>query len=172
VSRRSVTAEQLVAAADVVARRDGIHNVTVRTLCTELGGTAPAVYRRFAAKELIVDRVLGDIVHRIELPGPEAGDSVVRPRNRFGSAHDEVGPYAGLAARTAHEIPRDPAARRNRDFLLELLVGAGLCDADADADADADEAESPGRFFWGLDHVLDSIWRELGSRAGAGAVGR
>jgi AcrR family transcriptional regulator len=186
VSRRAVTTEQIVQAADRVARRDGLDQLTVRSLCAELGVTAPAVYRHFPTKDLIVDRVIDQIIERIVLPGPDEGDWVDRLRACYVSAHDEVGPYAGLAARMSHEMPKSPSARRNGAFLTRLLEEAGLDDADANkvifavfvyvwghllADNAArtgrgqmlSENESRQQFLWGLDHLLDSFRREFGS---------
>jgi AcrR family transcriptional regulator len=190
---RAVSREQVVAAADVIARRDGFGALTLRRLCAELGVTAPAVYRHFRSKELIEDQVIDDVIGRIELPGPETGDWAGRLRRCFVSAHDTVTPYGGLAARMAREMPRSPSAQRNAAFLRKLLAGAGLGEDDAvkviiavfvyiwghllaaeAADAIASlNAASPlsavpdtrAQFLWGLDHMLSSIRREFDGRA-------
>jgi AcrR family transcriptional regulator len=185
---RVVTDEQILLAADRVARREGLDQLTVRALCSELGVTAPSVYRHFATKDLIVDMVIDDIVRRIALPGPDAGDWADRLRVCFISAHDEVAPYAGLAARMGHQMPGSPSARRNGAFLLELLGGAGLQQSDAQkvifavfvyvwghlladdaarriGEGEIDEDQSREQFLWGLDHLIGSFRREFGSRS-------
>jgi AcrR family transcriptional regulator len=189
---RAVSREQIVAAADMIARRDGIGALTMRRLCTELGVTAPAVYRHFPAKELIEDQVIDDVIRRIDLPSPEAGDWVERLRRCFISAHDIVGCYGGLAARMGREMPRSPSAQRNAVYLRELLADADLGEEDAvkvvvavfvyvwghllaaeAADSiSLTSATSPlgaaasarGQFLWGLDHMLSSIRREFDGR--------
>jgi AcrR family transcriptional regulator len=189
---RAVSREQIVAAADMIARRDGIGALTMRRLCAELGVTAPAVYRHFPAKELIEDQVIDDVIRRIDLPGPEAGDWADRLRRCFVSAHDVVAPYGGLAARMAREMPRSPSVQRNTAYLRELLAGAGLGEDDAvkvvvavfvyvwghllaaeaagsigltgAASPPAASASARGQFLWGLDHMLSSIRREFDGR--------
>jgi AcrR family transcriptional regulator len=178
---------QILDAADVVARRDGLDNLTIRALCAQLGVTAPAVYRHFASKDLIVEEVVDRIIARTELPGPDGGDWAARLRTCYVSVHDEVQPYAGLAARMGHEMPGGPAAKRNGDYLDTLLRGAGIGQSDAGrivyavfvyvwghllaADSAKhirgqvlDDTASRHQFLWGLDHLLESFRREFGQR--------
>lgn len=181
-----VTGEQIVAAADAVARRDGLDQLTVRRLCAELGVTAPAIYRHFPTKDLIVDRVVDEAIGRVELPGPEVGDWTERLRRCFVSAHDAVAPYGGLAARMGRDMPRSPSAQRNAAFLTTLLTEAGLdrreavsvvyavfvyvwghlLVADPASLIDAGDVVTSPReqFLWGLDHLLGSFHREFDGR--------
>jgi hypothetical protein len=140
-------------------------------------------------KDLIVDLVIDDIIGRIELPGPEAGDWVERLRACFVSAHDEVAPYEDLAARMGHEMPTSPSARRNEVYLNQLFESAGLSETDARRvnlavfvyvwghllAADSikkvsggalGEEESREQFLWGLDRLLSAFRAEFGPAAG------
>jgi len=167
-----------------VARREGIDRLTVRAICAELGVTQPAVYRHFSTKAEIVELVIDRVIERMELPGPEVGDWVARLRQCFISAHDEVAPYGGLAARMGREMPRSPAAERNSAYLAELLGGAGIGKDDwlriawavfvytwghlltAQAAAStfgttADRDAQREQFLWGLDHLLASFRRAV-----------
>jgi AcrR family transcriptional regulator len=178
---RSATTEQILAAADRVARRDGIERLTIRRLCAELGVTAPTVYGHFSSKDEIVDqlvdRILGGVVH----PGTEFGNWVDRLRGFIVSIYDQVAPYPGLAARIAEHLPRLPASKRNAAFLREMVDLSGLCEGDA-ADlasvlflytwghlvgaqsgwlvggpARVSRSLAMHRFLWGLDRLLDSF---------------
>jgi hypothetical protein len=97
----------------------------------------------------------------------------------FLSAHDEVAPYVGLAARMGREMPSSPAAARNGAFLNDLLTEAGLSvddtwrviyavftytwghvlmgDATLAAVGGSRGADDREQFVWGLDHLLDAF---------------
>jgi len=176
-------------AAHRIAQRDGIDAVTVRSLCSELDITAPALYRYFPAKELILNEMIETVVGRTALPGPEAGDWAERLRLCFLSVHDEVAPYRGLARRMADRLPEDSSAARNRAYLHEILDSAGLSSAEAEkviftifvytwghllaaeamggrAEGDPANDASREQFLWGLDHLLDSFrqWLSVKNR--------
>ncbi|SHN15686.1 TetR/AcrR family transcriptional regulator [Cryptosporangium aurantiacum] len=181
----AVSREQIIAAADAVARRDGLDRLTARALCAELRLTPPAIYRHFATMELIVDQVVDDVIGRVDLPGPEVGDWADRLRACFLSVHDVITDYPGLAARMGRHLPYGPSGARNARFLHDLLATAGVADenrqkilyavfvyvwghllaADAAAvllDFNARAAHGREQFLWGLDHLLDSF-RRLGA---------
>jgi len=170
-----------------IARRDGIDAVTVRSLCDELGITAPALYRYFPAKELILDEMIDTVIGRTALPGPDAGDWAERLRLCYLSVHDEVAPYRGLARRLGHRLPEGGSAARNGLYLQEILSSAGVPDADADkviftifvytwghllaaealggtGEGDPEKDASRAQFLWGLDHLLDSFRQWLSVR--------
>lgn len=187
---RAVTSEQIIAAADRVARKWGLDELTVRALCAELGVTAPAICRHFDTKDAIVELLIDDIIGRISLPAPESGDWVTRLRDCFLSAHDEVAPYKGLAARMGHQMPATGSAKRNSDYLNDLLHGVGIGEKDTDlivqtvfvyvwgyllTDKEArapkgkplSDRASREQFLWGLNHLLDSFRREFDPRRAA-----
>jgi AcrR family transcriptional regulator len=193
---RSATTEQILAAADGVARREGIDRLTIRRLCAELGVTAPTIYRHFSSKDEIVDqlidRILGGVVH----PGTEFGDWVDRLRGFIVSIYEQVVPYPGLAARIAEHLPRLAASKRNAAFLGEIVDSSGLGEGDgADlapvlflytwghlvgaqsgwlvgGSARVSRSVAKRRFLWGLDRLLDPFRPDGSVGADPGPCGR
>jgi AcrR family transcriptional regulator len=188
VRARAVTTEQVLAAADRVARRDGIDGLTIRKLCGELGVTAPSVYVHFASKEAIVERLVDDILAHVHHPAAGSGDWIDRLREFIVSVYDQVAPYPGLAARIARRLPTTPSSQRNAAFLAELFRDAGLTDDDrakilptllvytwghllgGESDwtigggGSLTPQVSRERYLWGLDHLLESFRRsDLGA---------
>jgi AcrR family transcriptional regulator len=182
-----VSTEQILQAADRIARLDGLDHLTIRSLCAELEVTAPAVYRHFESKEEFVEEVIDRIIGRTELPGPEVGDWATRLQICFVSVHDAVAPYSGLAARLGQEFPHGAASARNHQYLVSLIAEAGISDTDGEkiiftvfvytwGHLLAWEAQhralgmehslqaSRERFLWGFDRLLDSFRREFGPR--------
>src|SRR5262249_47858987 len=113
VRHRAVTDEQVMVAADHIARAHGIDALTIRRLCDELGITAPSIYVHFPGKEVIVKRLVDSILGRVHHPGPEQGDWVDRLREFIVSVYDQVVPYPGLAARIARQLPTTESSQRN-----------------------------------------------------------
>jgi TetR/AcrR family transcriptional regulator, tetracycline repressor protein len=179
-----VTTEQVLAAADRVARRDGIDGLTIRRLCAELGVTAPSVYVHFASKDAILERLVDDILAHVHHPGREGGDWIDRLREFIVSVYDQVAPYPGLAARIARRLPTTPSSRRNAAFVAELFGDAGLADeqrakvmptvlvftwghllgGEGDWTIGGGDRLTPElareRYLWGLDHLLNSFRRD------------
>ncbi|HXA29008.1 MAG TPA: TetR/AcrR family transcriptional regulator [Candidatus Angelobacter sp.] len=187
--------EQVLAAADRVARRDGIDGLTIRRLCDELGVTAPSIYVHFASKDDIVERLVNNILGQVHHPEAGSGDWLDRLREFIVSVFDQVAPYPGLAGRIARRLPTTPSSQRNAEYLAELFRDAGLSDADraqvmptllvftwghllgGESDWTIGGGQrltsqaSRERYLWGLDHLLDSFRRHhigaLDSKASA-----
>ncbi|HZS15084.1 MAG TPA: TetR/AcrR family transcriptional regulator [Candidatus Dormibacteraeota bacterium] len=181
---RAVTTEQVLAAADAVARSDGLDRLTVRRLCAELGVTAPSVYVHFASKDDIVEQLVDSILAHVHHPGADRGDWVDRLREFIVSVYDQVAPYPGLAARIARQLPTTPSSQRNAAFVAELMRDAALAPDDrakvmstvlvytwghllggqsewaiGAAERLSLEAQRE-RYLWGLDHLLDAFRRD------------
>jgi AcrR family transcriptional regulator len=124
--RRPLTAENILEAADRVARAEGMEALTVRRLCAELGVTAPAIYLHFEGKNELVARLVDNILGQIELPREEEGDWLARLEEFVVGVYDQVSRYPGLAARIAHQLPGTASSRRNQAFVAELLASSGL----------------------------------------------
>jgi AcrR family transcriptional regulator len=178
---RAVTAEQVLAAADRVARCDGIDGLTVRRLCAELGVTAPSVYVHFASKDEILERLIDDILSGVRHPDADSGDWIARLREFIVSVYDAVVHYPGLAARVAKRLPTTPSSQRNAAFVADLFRDAALSPEDevrvssavllytwghlvgGDSEwmiggaARHGRGESRDRYLWGLDHLLESF---------------
>jgi AcrR family transcriptional regulator len=193
---RSATTEQILAAADRVARGEGIDRLTIRRLCAELGVTAPTIYGYFSSKDEIVDQLVDRILGGVAHPGPEFGDWVDRLRGFILSIYEHVAPYPGLAARIAEHLPRLPASKRNAAFLDEIVDLSGLSEGDG-ADiasvlflytwghlvgaqsgwlvrgpARVSRSLAKDRFLWGLDRLLDPFRPGAEVRAEPGLCGR
>jgi AcrR family transcriptional regulator len=189
---RTVTAEQILEAADAAARQEGIDRFTIRSVCAKLQVAAPAIYRYFPSKSLITHELINRIIGRTELPGPEEGDWAERVRRCFVSVHDAVAPYGGLAAQMGREIPRTVAGERNDEWLRSVLAEAGLVQADAErvlyvifvytwgdllASTSAPEwSRGPSsrtsravreQFLWGLDQLVNAMRHQFSPRRGA-----
>lgn len=188
VRARAVTTEQVLAAADRVARRDGIDGLTIRRLCEELGVTAPSIYVHFASKDAIVEALVNDILGQVHHPAAGRGDWLDRLREFIVSVFDQVAPYPGLAGRIARRLPTTPSSQRNAAFLSELFRDAALSEHDRAnivptllvftwghlLGGESDWTIGGGgrltaqasreRYLWGLDHLLESFRRsQLGA---------
>jgi AcrR family transcriptional regulator len=179
---RAVTTEQVLAAADRLARRHGIEAVTTRKLCEALHVTAPSLYVHFSSKDELMTRLVDDILSRVDHPGPEHGDWIARLRLHIVSVYDEVAPYPGLAALIARQLPSTPSVQRTTAFVNALFRDAAVPRADwvkvmsslvlytwghllfgqTDAPLGASSkrisaAASRERYLWGLDNLLAAI---------------
>lgn len=66
--------EQILEAALRLADREGLEGLTVRSLCEEVGVTAPVIYRHFADKEAIVHAIVERILSQGGLTLPTEDD--------------------------------------------------------------------------------------------------
>jgi AcrR family transcriptional regulator len=179
--RRPLTAEDILEAADRVARADGMEALTVRRLCAELGVTAPAIYLHFEGKNELVARLVNNVLGQIDLPREEEGDWLARLEEFVVRVYDQVSRYPGLAARIAHQLPGTASSRRNQAFVAELLASSGLSPTElgnlttvvflytwghlVGGEASWEVGGFPrvprsaarDRFLWGLDHLLASF---------------
>src|SRR3954465_11188729 len=93
----AVTREQIVDAADALARSEGIANVTVRRLSASLSVTAPALYWHLNNKSELVSALVDRALGRVERPAPEAGTWLERLVMFYGSLRDHLRPYPGIS---------------------------------------------------------------------------
>lgn len=128
--RRPLTADDILEAADSVARSEGIEALTVRRLCAELGVTAPTIYLHFQGKDELVARLVDGILGQVELPGEEEGDWLARLEQFVVRVYDQVSRYPGLATRIAQELPGTASSQRNQGFVSELLASSSLSPAE------------------------------------------
>ena len=69
-SRSALRREQILDAALLLADRDGLEGLTVRSLCAEVGVSAPILYRHFADKDAIVRGLIGRLLSTEQLEAP------------------------------------------------------------------------------------------------------
>ena len=71
--RAELTRELIVDAALAIADKEGLQNLTMRRLATELGVTQMAAYHHVADKRKLLELLADDVYSRIELPPPSFG---------------------------------------------------------------------------------------------------
>ena len=121
----AVTREQIVAAADAVARAEGISSVTVRRVSAALSVTAPALYWHLKDKNELMSLLVDRIASRVEHPAPSAGSWLHRLVEHYASIRDVFGEYAGISGVLMTTEPRE-GTLRNCVYVVEVLVEAGL----------------------------------------------
>src|SRR4051812_25240726 len=87
----SVTREQIVAAADAVAKAEGVAGVTVRRVSAALFVTAPALYWHLKDKGELMSQLVDRIASRVQHPGPSAGSWLDRLVEHYASVRDVFG---------------------------------------------------------------------------------
>ena len=87
--RSSVTADEILRAAELVAR-DGFDALTMRAVAGQMGASPMALYRYFATKDELIDGMLDRVLGRIEL-APETDDWLA-DLTSFATAHRAVPP--------------------------------------------------------------------------------
>ncbi|MCU1405343.1 MAG: hypothetical protein JWQ43_1646 [Glaciihabitans sp.] len=85
--RSSVTADEILAAAEHVAR-DGYDALTMRAVATKMGASPMALYRYFSTKDELIDAMLDRVLRRITLA--EASDDWLADLTAFAKAHRAV----------------------------------------------------------------------------------
>jgi AcrR family transcriptional regulator len=74
---RSATSEEILGAADRLARREGIDKLTIRRLCADLQVTAPAIYSHFSSKDQLVAQLVDRILAGVDHPEADVDDWVI-----------------------------------------------------------------------------------------------
>ncbi|GGL65144.1 TetR family transcriptional regulator [Streptomyces fumigatiscleroticus] len=124
---RSLTRNQLAAAALAVIDREGLAGLSMRAVAKELGASTMALYRYVQDREelegLVVDRVLGAM--DTEPPDPAAPwqervEVLVRRMRDAVSAHPSVAPL------TVTHRHRSPVGLRWAETVLAVLTEAGI----------------------------------------------
>lgn len=70
--RTPLSADRIVAAAETVAARSGMHGVSMRTVARELGVEAMSLYHHVAGKEQLLDAMAESLMQRIAPPDARA----------------------------------------------------------------------------------------------------
>ncbi|MFD7322795.1 TetR/AcrR family transcriptional regulator [Streptomyces sp. NPDC059875] len=158
---RSLTQDQLAAAALAVIDRDGLTGLSMRTVAKELGMSTMGLYRYVADRDelegLVVERVLSAVD-----PTPPAADTPWRERIEVmvRRLRDSVGAHPAAVPLTVTHRHRLPGLLRWSESLLGLLAEAGI------------EGEERVVALRGLiAYVVGAVQLEhLGSLAGAGTT--
>ncbi len=125
-TREPLSAMRIVEAALTLVDRDGLEQLSMRKLGSELGVEAMALYHYFSSKEALLDAVVERVVAEMEPPPAEGGTweerfrAVLRSYRRLAHAHPHV--FALLGRRPV----RKPEALQPVEWALDLLRRAGL----------------------------------------------
>ncbi|MET9438847.1 TetR/AcrR family transcriptional regulator C-terminal domain-containing protein [Streptomyces sp. NPDC006551] len=158
---RSLTQDQVAAAALAVIDRDGLAGLSMRTVAKELGLSTMGLYRYVADRDelegLVVERVLSSVD-----PSPPAADGPWRERveTMVRRLRDSVRAHPAAVPLTVTHRHRLPGLLRWSETVLGLLAEAGV------------EGERRVVALRGLlSYVVGAIQLEhLGSLSGAGTV--
>ncbi len=145
----AITRDQIVDAAEQIARAEGLDAVTIRRVSSELGVTPAALYWHLEDKQALVRSLVDRASARTERPGPDYGTWLERLRRFYLSTREEFTAYAGLSGALVTSEPTD-ATLANCLYALELLTGAGFDEAHA-----LDVFDALSTFSWGHLMMID-----------------
>lgn len=122
--------DQVVAALYGLARRVGVHKVTMRELAAELGAKAPSVYYHVPGKQAALDLLAESVLETIPDPQPGAWDA--RLIEMYVAARKVMLDVPGIA-NVLQTNGNGQRARRLDTFSRALVAEAGLVSAAANA---------------------------------------
>jgi AcrR family transcriptional regulator len=93
-----VTREQIVDAADALARADGLDKLSVRRVSAALSVTPAALYWHLANKQQLVSEIVDRIFGRVERPDPSCGTWLDQFLLYYSSTRGEFVQYPGISA--------------------------------------------------------------------------
>jgi AcrR family transcriptional regulator len=121
----AVTRDQIVDAAEALARSEGVANVTVRRLSAALSITAPALYWHLDGKSELMARLIDRVAARVERPAADTGTWLERLLRFYGSIRDVFGEYTGISTALMTQEPTE-ATLANCIYVVEVLMAAGF----------------------------------------------
>ncbi|WP_049565372.1 TetR/AcrR family transcriptional regulator C-terminal domain-containing protein [Nonomuraea sp. SBT364] len=129
--RKQLSQELIVDTGLRVLDAEGFDALSMRRVAQELGTGPASLYAHVAGKdellELIYDRVLGEI----RLPDPDPARWQEQIRAYAIEAQRVLTSHADVARAAMASIPSGPNSLRVAEYVLGLLIGAGLTPRDA-----------------------------------------
>jgi AcrR family transcriptional regulator len=129
--RRQLSQDLIVETGLRVVDTEGFDALSMRRVAQELDTGPASLYAHVANKEelleLIFDRVLGEI----ELPTPEPGRCWEQVREYALESHRVLSSHADVARAGLAAVPTGPNGLRAGEFLMGLLLEAGMTPGDA-----------------------------------------
>jgi AcrR family transcriptional regulator len=116
--------DEIITAAMGIVQRDGVRQLTMRGLATDLGVTAAAIYYYFPGKGALVQAVADAVLDTVKTPGP-AVDWVEELRRYILESRAALAAHPGVAALFVRET-QSPTMLRHVGAVLELLRSAGF----------------------------------------------
>lgn len=158
IDPRTSRREQIVETALRIADRDGFEGLTMRKLASELGVSAPIVYRHFEDKAAIIDAIVETLVAREQLED-RANSS---PRDwlytTFSAMYSDLSAHPGLLDLLASAGPFTEHAMRITDEVLAALEQEGL-----------DPEHAAWSFRWLMGFTIGAVTLERGAGQSLGA---
>jgi AcrR family transcriptional regulator len=190
--RREATRREIVEAAWVVAREEGLAQLTLRAVAQLVGMQVPSLYSHFASKNAIYDAMFAqawaeclDLTHAVEGDVPAGARAAIKfyARTFFDFAVSDLARHQLMNQRTIPGFEPTPQAyapavavlgefrervarygvTRAEDIDLYTAIIGGLIDAQL--------ANDPGGDRWArlLDRAIDMYVDDLGIEQGKGA---
>jgi AcrR family transcriptional regulator len=154
VDSRAARREQILETALRIADRDGFEGLTMRRLASELGVSAPIVYRHFEDKASIIDAI---VQSRVEKHGfHERADVPLRTylQETFTTVYRDLTEHPGLIELLNSAGPFTDHAMRMTDGVVGVLKGEGL------------DAATAARFFrWLMGYTMGIVMMQSGARS-------
>jgi AcrR family transcriptional regulator len=123
---RTLTDDQIAAAALAIVDRDGIAALSMRTVAQQLGTGTMSLYRYVAGREdiekLVVERVLGAVNTRV----PETATWRQRSTVLTERIREAVGMHSGVVSLVMAHRHSSQAVKRCTEALLRALTDAGF----------------------------------------------
>jgi AcrR family transcriptional regulator len=120
----SITRAEVIEAALRLAQQVGLDRFTMGQLADELGVAPMTAYHHVSNRNELVQLVVEELLHRVEVPGPEEGSWDVRLKTLEANVRRELGGIPGI--RTGISAEGSPASRRLAEAVLTILDDAGF----------------------------------------------
>jgi AcrR family transcriptional regulator len=120
----TITRVDVVAAALRLARQVGLDRFTMSQLAEELGVAPMTAYHHVANRTELVQLVVEDLLHHVDIPGADAGPWDTRLKLLESSVRRELGGIPGI--RTGISPDGSDASQRLADAVLAILAEAGF----------------------------------------------
>ena len=126
MSRRNLSAQQIVTTALALGDREGAAAITVRRVAAELDVTPMALYRHVGGKDGLLNAVVDHVYGQIELPGRDEPDWWAGLTAIMRSARTVLLAHPAAAALVITRPETGPNALRVLDCILGFLDLAGF----------------------------------------------
>jgi TetR/AcrR family tetracycline transcriptional repressor len=120
----TITRVDVVGAALRLAQQVGLDRFTMGQLADELGVAPMTAYHHVANRTELVQLVVEELLHRVEIPGPAEGTWDVRLKSLEANVRRELGGIPGI--RTGISADGSEASKRLADAVLVILAEAGF----------------------------------------------
>ena len=124
---RSLTEEQIVAAAVELARSVPLEHVSMRALAQALGVPVMTIYNYVAGKDALYELVLNHVLRPVRVPGPDEGTWQERLKQLERDVRNALAEFPGLSFDRRESVE----GTRLAEGVMSILASAGLTRTDA-----------------------------------------